>query len=376
MNILSPFQVNIELSTVCNYSCKHCAVSLPSYKGIVMNRENAFKIIDELSLMNYPPIVIGLSGHGESTILPWFEDLIIYIRKKISKVNIGFNTNGSNLGRIGKTIIMQKVDHITISVDGGTEETFDEIRGKGNFNRLMDNLSIFNEYKTNLKSTIPYICFAITLTNKSIFELEKIVNIAHTFNVKHIVTQPLTPYIDLNTEDFTLNKMTEQEKIVAYSSFCSARDLSKKLNIKFNSLNDDIFDEPKITWNEKNSSISKIESIPQTENDEKNYRLCLDQWNIMFIKPDGRFNTCCYRDSDISETMESHSLIDIWYNSYGLNQIRHNLITGNLDKVCKNCVVRSASDIPPKPPNNKVKRMLLYNFGHLIRQIKNKIARE
>lgn len=377
-NIPLPFHINIELTTACNYLCQYCAVSASSYRANKIKKEEAFKIIDDLESIKFSTGVIQLSGHGESTVLPWFEDLIIYIRKKLPNVSISFHTNGSYLDKLTKTIVDYNVDNISISIDAATPEIFDPIRGEGSFKQLMKGLNSLHQYKLKQNSNKPDLCFVATLMKTNVFELEKIVELAHKFNVNHVITNPLTPYLELGTEDFTLNSLNEQERSKVYDLVSKTKKLAEVKGIEFKILNEDPFNEPITEWHlqkekqednqnendkiENSSATDDLEQVPTdsaTDTQEqaspnipkKQYRLCSDPWRNMFINAKTSFDTCCFRHDDVTETLKNHSLYEIWYNSEGLNKVRNDLLQGNLDEICAGCTLRPISDQPPQIPD-------------------------
>jgi MoaA/NifB/PqqE/SkfB family radical SAM enzyme len=379
-----PVHINLELTTACNYSCQYCAVSIPSYRASKINKQEAFKIIDDLALMEFSAGTVQLSGHGESTILPWFEELIIYIREKLPSISICFHTNGSYLDKHAKTIVEQKVNHVSISVDGGSLEVFEQIRGKGSFEKLINGLTMLNHYKVEQNINEPFVCFVATLMKTNIFELDKLIELAHRFNVNQVITQPLTPYLELGTQVVTLNSLVQQERAKAYEVVSKAKKLAESNGIELKILNEDPFNEPVTEWhlaiekNQTNDTTDNQPSINETENiatsttetesdnsekvanaqenstnsniSQKQYRLCTDPWRMMYINAKGGFDTCCFRHNDISETLANYSLNDVWYHSAGLNKVRNDLLQGTLDKICTACTVRPISEHPPVIP--------------------------
>lgn len=384
-----PFHINLELTTACNYSCQYCAVSISSYRANKIKKQEAFKIIDDLASMAFSAGTVQLSGHGESAILPWFEELIIYIRKKLPPVSICFHTNGSYLDKHAKTIVEQKVNNMSVSVDGGSSEVFDQIRGKGSFEKLINGLTMLNHYKTEQNINEPFVCFVATLMKTNIFELDKLIELAHQFKVNQVVTQPLTPYLELGTEVATLNNLDQQQRTKAYEVISKAKELAQSNGIELKILNEDPFNEPVTEWhlaiekNQTNGTTDNEPPINEAENfaasttetepndsekvadtpehstssniSQKQYRLCTDPWRIMYINAKGGFDTCCFRHDDISETLANHSLNEVWYHSVGLNKVRNNLLQGTLDEICAGCTVRPISDHPPVIPEKWTK---------------------
>lgn len=377
-----PIQINLELTTACNYSCQYCAVNLSNYRANKIQKEKAFQIIDDLSAIGYEKGVIQLSGHGESTILPWFEELLAYIREKLPNINISFHTNGSYLAALAEAIIKYRVAHISISVDAGTQDIFDEIRGKGSFKALIRGLDAIKEQKHLHQAQQPNLWFVATIMKTNIFDLEQLVKLAVQYQVTEVITQPLTPYQELNTQDLALSNLPIEEHQKVYEVVKRAKAYAQQHDMVLRLLNEDPFNEPQSEWHTQkkrnkaqiieSSNIQKscntiqaqssiwhmidraisisIKRFKNILNPKKIYRDCTDPWQILWINARGGFYTCCFRHNDIKERLDQHRLMDVWYHSKGLNQVRKSLLRGQLDHICINCPTRPIIEHPPKIP--------------------------
>lgn len=352
-----PVHISLELTTACNYSCQYCAVSLPNYRANKIQKDKAFKIIDGLVEIGYKRGAIQLNGHGESTILPWFEELLSYIRKKLPNIDINFHTNGSYLDSLAEAIIKYRVHHISVSVDAGTQDIFDEIRGQGSFKSLISGLNAIKEQKHIHNTKYPNLWFVATLMKTNVFDLEQLVKLAVQYQVTEVVTQALTPYQNLNTQDLALRSLPTESHQEVYEIIKRAKEYAKQHNMVMRLLNEDPFNEPQPEWHTQaainkaqaieNANCTKTESIPKLK---KIYRDCTDPWKMLYINARGSFDTCCFRHNDVKEQLDNCSLMDIWYHSEGLNQVRENLLQGQLDHICANCPTRPIVDHPPNIP--------------------------
>jgi len=148
--------ISLENFNYCNMRCSYCA---PKYYG---GRECSYdtdSIIRDLLngdyLSNETHIVWG---GGEPTLKPKFKEITesLLESKKVSKVRVLSNSLkfSENLYQMAEN---EKIQIVT-SIDAGTQQRFKEIRGKGEINKVLQNLS---EYKKKINSqenlTIKYI---------------------------------------------------------------------------------------------------------------------------------------------------------------------------------------------------------------------------
>src|SRR5687767_11570262 len=169
---ITPEQVSIELTTACNYSCIHCATTIPGYRGRTMTKENAWEIIDQVRGFNPTPLTIRLFGQGEVCILPWLPDYIAYIREQLPHVQILISTNGSKLKTLAKNFVDNRVTRLFLSVEGGTREVHDRIRGEGAFDELVGGLEVLTRERVAAGRENPAFEFTAVLTSETIFDLE------------------------------------------------------------------------------------------------------------------------------------------------------------------------------------------------------------
>ncbi|CAI3374040.1 radical SAM protein [Enterococcus cecorum] len=113
--------------------CKHCYI--PSYTDD-LEVEDILKIIDEserLGVMNF-----CITG-GEPLLHTDIEKILIYLLQ--TGMNITIFSNLINLNdNIKRIIVLSDRISFKVSLDGGTPEVHDYIRGKGSFKKTYNNI--------------------------------------------------------------------------------------------------------------------------------------------------------------------------------------------------------------------------------------------
>ncbi len=363
----SPERVSIELTTACNYRCRHCATSFQNHKNITISREAAFRLVEDLGRLDPYPRFLNLFGQGEVTILPWLPELLEYATAKLPKTEILLQTNGSRLTELAEVISRTNVSCVIISVDGATERVYEIIRGKGTYKSLIAGLDAIFALKEKKRRKWPHIGFTVTLTKDSIFEMEAIVQLGKRYKVNHIHTQALYPHKELDLASFSLRTLTQAEKERALQCVNMAEAEAKKHGIEFKHQSLDPFNEPNPDFQENYSEHTKDETrLSAIDQQPPRYRECTEPWKNAWVNADLRFNTCELRRDDATQNLREMPFHEYWYHSPGLNKVRESLITGNLDPICSACILRKRTDTPPNPwkgchsylrPTEKLRRL-------------------
>jgi len=137
-----PPMVMLETTTRCNLACNHCPNSILSKdKKWVgdMGIELYKKLIDEISNED-PTTVVRPFDSGEPLLRKDMEEMIEYAKKKgIQYVSI--NTNGVLLNEARcQKLLNSGLDHIEISVDAMSKETFKKIKNVDLYDRVKENI--------------------------------------------------------------------------------------------------------------------------------------------------------------------------------------------------------------------------------------------
>lgn len=139
-----PTMVNIEPTNKCNLKCVMCPRDEMERSLGTMSMDTFRKVADECAEMGVN--LITLNGYGEPFISDNIFEMIDYAMRIGLQVKI--NTNGHYLNEKNvNRLLMSPPTHLSISLDGATKETYEKVRIRGNFERVMKNLETLLELR-------------------------------------------------------------------------------------------------------------------------------------------------------------------------------------------------------------------------------------
>jgi len=146
-----PSLIELELSNQCNLECIMCSGILSS--GIRKNREGLPplpQIYDDSfreQLHEFIPHLVELRFNGGE---PLAQKIVLDICEDVIKINpqlkINIATNGTVYNKRVRYLMENCNMHFNISIDSLQKERYEEIRINGDFDILMKNFKIFNQY--------------------------------------------------------------------------------------------------------------------------------------------------------------------------------------------------------------------------------------
>ncbi|MEM2077418.1 MAG: radical SAM protein, partial [Sulfolobales archaeon] len=111
-----PREVVMEISTLCEFKCVHCfRWSARNFTETYMDMSKFSKILENLVQSGVEKVT--LTGWGEPTTHPNFEQLLKYLRSRGLRVVL--NTNGYRLSKLYR-VVAENVDEIVVSIDAAT----------------------------------------------------------------------------------------------------------------------------------------------------------------------------------------------------------------------------------------------------------------
>lgn len=176
-NLWNVKKIMIKITYDCNLRCYMCGQTRirlsrsdqPRREPLSITEwKDFFDRIGKFPFLNPPLIMIW---GGEPFLYPKLIDLIKYIKTK--GLNLYILTNGTLLEKYAEDLVANRVDAITISVDG-PEEIHDKIRGvKGAYKRIMKGIKHINNLKKYINQK-PLLHIVYTINNLNYKYLENI----------------------------------------------------------------------------------------------------------------------------------------------------------------------------------------------------------
>lgn len=151
-----PQHVCLDVSNVCQLKCVSCPNTNKTIKKVlgsgVMTFENYQRFIEA-----HPWITkVELSNWGEVFLNPELKNILEYSFKRNILL---FIDNGANLNTVSEEVlealVKYKVQSLSCSIDGASQETYSIYRVNGNYNQVIKNIRKINEFKKHYNSYSP-----------------------------------------------------------------------------------------------------------------------------------------------------------------------------------------------------------------------------
>ncbi len=288
-----PISLAIEPTTACNLSCPECPSGLKQFTRPTGNLKPDFfnSLIDELSPSLY---YLTLYFQGEPYINPNFLDMVAYANSK--KIYTATSTNGHFLtDKNAKRTIESGLKRLIISIDGTTQETYEQYRKEGELKKVIEGAENVVKWKNKLKSKTPHLIFQFLVVKPNEHQIEEVRKLAKKIGIDEVRWKTAQFY---NFEKGN-SLMPENEK---YSRYKKNKDGSYSLKNKYK--------------------------------DE-----CWRMWSSCVITWDGLLVPCCF-DKDAQHQMgdvKTENFKQIWYGEK-LTAFRQAILNNrNQIEICKNC---------------------------------------
>ncbi len=288
-----PMTLSFEPTTACNLRCPECPSGLRSFTRNTGNLKKDFfrRSIDQLSDRL---IYLIFYFQGEPYINPEFLDMVNYAhRKKIYTIT---STNGHFLNdQNAEKTVRSGLDRLIISVDGTTQQVYEQYRKEGNLNQVLQGARNIIKWKKKLKSKTPHTIFQFLVVKPNEHQIEDLYALAKEIGIDEVKlkTAQIYDYKNGNPLIPTIDK---------YSRYKKCPDGSYEI-----------------------------------KNELKNH--CWKLWHACVITWDGHVIPCCF-DKDATHrfgNLNSSNFDQIWKNP-AYASFRRQIIKGRgqID-ICANC---------------------------------------
>ena len=288
-----PFNVSIEPTTNCNLGCPECPSGLKNFTRPTGNIDLALyhKTIDELSSQL---IYLYFYFQGEPYLHPRFLELVHYAATKniytVTSTNAHFLTT-----RKAKETVESGLDRILISIDGTTQETYEQYRIGGNLQKVLEGARNLVLAKRELKSRTPHIVFQFLVVRPNEHQINEVKKLADEIGVDEVKFKTAQLYDFENG-----NKLMPID-----------------------------------------SKYSRYKKQPNGQYIIKNelHNHCWKLWHSTVITWDGKIVPCCF-DKDAQHTMgnlNQQTFSEIWQGD-AFNSFRTRILKGRKElDICTNC---------------------------------------
>jgi radical SAM protein with 4Fe4S-binding SPASM domain len=288
-----PLALNIEPTTSCNLRCPECPSGLRSFSRPTGMLEPSFykKIMDDL----YKDLIyLTFYFQGEPYLNTGFLEMVKYASAK--NIFTFTSTNAHYLNdENAKRTVQSGLDKLIISIDGTTQQTYEQYRVGGNLTKVIEGTQHIIKWKRKLKSKTPYVVFQFLVVKPNEHQIEDAKKLARDLGVDEIKFKTAQVYDYKNGHELIPDN-------IEYSRYRKNSDG---------------------TYSIKNKLLNQ----------------CWRMWSGCVITWDGLVVPCCF-DKDAQHrlgNLKKSSFLDVWH-SEEYNAFRSSILHSRKEiDICQNC---------------------------------------
>jgi radical SAM protein with 4Fe4S-binding SPASM domain len=179
-----PISISFEPTTSCNLRCPECPSGLRAFtRPTGMLEKNFFsETIDQLHKdLTY----LVFYFQGEPYLNPAFLEMVKYAHSK--KIYTATSTNAHYLNdQNAKATIESGLDRLIISIDGTTQETYQQYRVGGKLDKVLEGARNIVKWKKEMKSRTPFIIFQFLVVRHNEHQIEEVHKLAKEIGVDQV----------------------------------------------------------------------------------------------------------------------------------------------------------------------------------------------
>ena len=298
-----PQRVVLEMTSACNIRCKMCGRSAVNFKPTFFKKE-WLKLLEPISDRIEE---VTLLGWGEPTLHPDFTYFLKWAHER--KLRKFFCTNGTKLKILKEDIFRYEVELLTVSLDGATAGTNNQIRYGEDFEEITSAIREIVEEKKKKGTPYPYISIVMTLMESNYREFPDFVRLAKDLEIQEAKGVYLTVFDEKLLEEGLYDK-----KILLKEVFDKAEKIGDELGITV--------------------------KLPYLQGEDiagdKCHKDCFVGWRDLFLGSDGFVRPCMSTSQKLFHINKYSSFSEIW-NSEEYQVFRSGINNEKMPKACCNC---------------------------------------
>lgn len=329
-----PVEAYVEVAARCNLRCQMCPITVDPRYDPRSGRPGLFApaLFERLSPF-FPTLQrVYLIGLGEPTL---HSGLVEFTRRLASQgVEVWITTNATLMDEEkAEALALAGLAHISVSIDGGTAETYERIRRRGRFADVVRGLRALG--RARRLHGRPDVWLNTVATVSNLPELVQLVELCADAGGDGIFVEGLYPYPHPTIEEFcageTLDNM-EPERV--QELFAAAQQRAAELGIGWMTrLDEQVLNAPAPKAN------AGTEPLVLSSEGEPPLTLpfaCSEPWSNLNINASGDVRACCFNDQNLGN-LNQFTIEEIW-NGPGYTGLRRDMVEGRVPETCATCV--------------------------------------
>lgn len=320
-----PVCLYLETTNRCNLLCTTCPRTFEDLEPPAdMSWDLFTSIVDQ-----FPKIArVVMHGVGEPMMVKELPQMVRYLKDRGTYVL--FNTNGTLLTeKNGRKLVQAGLDELRVSLDAADARTFEMVRGKDYFQRIVRNVRNFTAIQAREGLSHPRVSLWLTGLRETIDQLPDFVRLAHDIGVREVHLQRLVFFEEgqgmaqLNSALFEQLSGDEAEHIHR------AEAVAAELGVMFDG-----------------SGATEPGTSLKRADDSRPWSLCSRPWTLMYFTAHGRALPCCIApfsmrgyDSFTLGNANQGTLREMW-NGPAYQSFRAGLLGDMPPQACASCGLR------------------------------------
>jgi radical SAM protein with 4Fe4S-binding SPASM domain len=223
-----PVSISFEPTTSCNLRCPECPSGLRAFtRPTGMLDQHFFKsTIDEI---HKELLYLIFYFQGEPYLNPDFLEMVKYASGK--GIYTATSTNAHYLtDENAKKTVESGLDRLIISLDGTTQETYNQYRVGGNIEKVLEGTRNIIKWKKALNSSKPFVFFQFLVVKHNEHQIEEIKQLAKEIGVDQVrlKTAQVYDYVNDPNQLIPTNEKYSRYKKNKDGSFKSKNKLSNR----------------------------------------------------------------------------------------------------------------------------------------------------
>jgi radical SAM protein with 4Fe4S-binding SPASM domain len=327
-----PTFVQLEPVGQCNLRCRMCAIQYrpdgPPGPLAFMDFDVFRRVLDELPSVRE----LHLQGLGEPTMHPRFFEMVSHAASRGISVSTNTNLTLMTKARAERTVA-SGLDTVHVSIDAATAETFEAIRVRARFDRILANLGHLCDARRAAESRLPRIRLVMVLMRRNLAELPGVIRLAHRYAISTMFVQRLShdfeesslPERYRDMRDFVATEMLRDDDAPALEpAFAEARAVARDLGIDL-----------------RLPRVRRRIHPPGTPGRKR----CDWPWRGLYLAYDGRAMPCCMVSTpDRAELgdVATGGVTAVW-NGDAYSDFRSRLDSDSPPEICRSCSLYSGT---------------------------------
>ena len=329
-----PLEAYVEVSARCNLRCQMCPITVDPRYDPGSGRPGLFssELFDRLEPF-FPTLQrVYLIGLGEPTLHSGLADFTR--RLAAAGVEVWITTNATLLDdEQAEALALAGLSRVSVSVDGGTQETYERIRVRGRFEHVVRGLQALG--RARQRHGRPEVWLNVVAMASNLPELVALVELCAEAGGDGVFIEGLYPYPHPAIEELCRSESLDQigqERV--RELFAAAARRAADLGLGFSTRVDEQVRHTPQAPCEPTPAVAP--AVPPEPESLSLPFLCSEPWSNLNVNASGEVRACCFNDQTLGD-LTRQSMAEIW-NGPGYAELRSEMAAGRVPASCATCV--------------------------------------